>query len=262
MTISLAAVFIPVLFMGGIIGRLFHEFAVTIGCAILVSGFVSLSLTPMLCSRFLKAAEGQEKHGPRLPGSERGFDGMLRLYERTLKPVIARREDPRVLRPRSRRDGMALREDPEGLSPDGGPGARLWIHRGRAGNRFSGDEGAPAAGRRDRASGPGCRQPALELRTARQRQRRQLRHRARAVEAPVGAQGAPPTRSFRTCGRSSPQIPGIRTFLQVPPPIRLGGISDEEPVSVHAAGLRHGRALPVSRRCSNRRCGACPASRT
>ena len=54
MTLSLAAVFIPVLFMGGILGRLLHEFAVTIGAAILVSGFVSLTLTPMLCSRFLR----------------------------------------------------------------------------------------------------------------------------------------------------------------------------------------------------------------
>src|SRR6202011_3516385 len=54
MTLSLAAVFIPVLFMSGIMGRLFHEFAVTIMVAILISGFVSISLTPMLCSRFLK----------------------------------------------------------------------------------------------------------------------------------------------------------------------------------------------------------------
>jgi len=54
MTLSLAAVFIPVLFMGGIMGRLFREFAVTIGVAILISGFVSLSLTPLLCSRFLR----------------------------------------------------------------------------------------------------------------------------------------------------------------------------------------------------------------
>ena len=53
MTISLAAVFIPVLFMGGIVGRLLNEFAVTIGVAILVSGFVSLTLTPMLSARFL-----------------------------------------------------------------------------------------------------------------------------------------------------------------------------------------------------------------
>src|SRR6266446_5785940 len=61
MTLSLAAVFIPLLFMGGIIGRLLHEFAVTIGVAILVSGFVSLTLTPMLCSRFLKHSE-KAKH--------------------------------------------------------------------------------------------------------------------------------------------------------------------------------------------------------
>ena len=67
MTLSLAAVFIPILFMGGIIGKLFHEFAVTIGVAILVSGFVSLTLTPMLSSRFLKSDHGQE-HGRVVPG--------------------------------------------------------------------------------------------------------------------------------------------------------------------------------------------------
>src|SRR5712692_2136988 len=60
MTLSLAAVFIPVLFLGGILGRLLHEFAVTIGAAILVAGFVSLTLTPMLCSRFLRPPH-QEK---------------------------------------------------------------------------------------------------------------------------------------------------------------------------------------------------------
>ena len=60
MTLSLVAVFIPVLFMGGIVGRLLHEFAVTIGVAILVSGFVSISLTPMLCSRFLKPPHDAE----------------------------------------------------------------------------------------------------------------------------------------------------------------------------------------------------------
>ena len=62
MTISLVAVFIPVLFLGGIVGRLLHEFSVTIVVAILISGFVSLSLTPMLGSRFLKSDHGGE-HG-------------------------------------------------------------------------------------------------------------------------------------------------------------------------------------------------------
>ena len=75
MTLSLAAVFIPVLFMGGIVGRLLHEFAVTIGVAILVSGFVSISLTPMLCSRFLKPPHTQ-KHGRLYNATERMFDAL------------------------------------------------------------------------------------------------------------------------------------------------------------------------------------------
>ena len=84
MTISLAAVFIPVLFMGGIVGRLLHEFSVTIGVAILVSGFVSVSLTPMLCSRFLKPPQ-HSGHGFLYNAFERMFDSWLRLYDRTLR---------------------------------------------------------------------------------------------------------------------------------------------------------------------------------
>ena len=87
MTLSLAAVFIPVLFMGGIVGRLLHEFAVTIGVAILVSGVVSLSLTPMLCSRFLRSPR-EEHHGRVYAAFERFFDGMLRLYDRTLQVTL------------------------------------------------------------------------------------------------------------------------------------------------------------------------------
>ena len=84
MTISLAAVFIPILFMGGIVGRLLHEFSVTIGVAILVSGFVSISLTPMLCSRFLKPPHHQ-KHGWFYHATERMFDSWLRLYDWSLR---------------------------------------------------------------------------------------------------------------------------------------------------------------------------------
>jgi HAE1 family hydrophobic/amphiphilic exporter-1 len=87
MTLSLAAVFIPILFMAGIVGRLLHEFAVVIISAILVSGFVSLSLTPMLCSRFLRPPQ-QQKHGAFYRATERVFDGMLRFYDRTLKVVL------------------------------------------------------------------------------------------------------------------------------------------------------------------------------
>jgi len=90
MTISLAAVFIPILFMGGILGRLFHEFAVTIGAAILVSGFVSLSLTPLLASRFLRP-HGQEQHGRLYKTTERFFDGMLHTYEVGLRAALRHR---------------------------------------------------------------------------------------------------------------------------------------------------------------------------
>ena len=89
MTLSLAAVFIPVLFMGGIVGRLLHEFAVTIISAILVSGVVSLSLTPMLCSRFLKSQHRQ--HGRLYVASERVFEGMLHVYRRTLRVSLRHR---------------------------------------------------------------------------------------------------------------------------------------------------------------------------
>jgi hydrophobic/amphiphilic exporter-1 (mainly G- bacteria), HAE1 family len=89
MTLSLAAVFIPVLFMGGVVGRLLHEFAVVIGAAVIVSGIVSLTLTPMLCSRFLK--EPARHHGALYRAFERLFDGMLHVYERTLRWVLAHR---------------------------------------------------------------------------------------------------------------------------------------------------------------------------
>ncbi len=87
MTLSLVAVFIPMLFMGGLLGRLFHEFAVTIAVAILVSGFVSLSLTPMLCSRFLRPPD--HAHQSRLyQASEYVFDRMLGIYSSTLRIAL------------------------------------------------------------------------------------------------------------------------------------------------------------------------------
>ncbi len=84
MTISLAAVFLPVFFMGGIMGRLLHEFAVVIITSILVSGVVSLTLTPMLCSRFLRPA-GEMKHGRLYMALERFFDRLLNVYDVSLQ---------------------------------------------------------------------------------------------------------------------------------------------------------------------------------
>lgn len=87
MTLSLAAVFIPVLFMGGILGRLLHEFAVTIATAVLVSGFVALTLTPMLCSRFIRPP-GEIKHGHAYAVSQRFFDALIRVYDLSLQWVL------------------------------------------------------------------------------------------------------------------------------------------------------------------------------
>ncbi|HYP13265.1 MAG TPA: efflux RND transporter permease subunit, partial [Bryobacteraceae bacterium] len=90
MTISLVAVFIPVLFMSGLVGRLLHEFSVTIVVAILISGFVSLSLTPMMGSRFLRVDHGQQ-HGRMYRTFERGFDALTSGYDKTLRFAMRQR---------------------------------------------------------------------------------------------------------------------------------------------------------------------------
>jgi HAE1 family hydrophobic/amphiphilic exporter-1 len=93
MTISLAAVFIPIVFMGGIVGRLLHEFAVTIILAILFSGVISITLTPMLCARILKDEHGQQ-HNWFYRFSESSFNKVQAFYDRTLRWSITH---PRVI---------------------------------------------------------------------------------------------------------------------------------------------------------------------
>jgi HAE1 family hydrophobic/amphiphilic exporter-1 len=90
MTLSLSAVFIPILFLSGLLGRLLHEFAVTIVVAVLVSGFVSLTLTPMMCSRFVHSAH-EKKHGRIYNAFERFFDRLRGGYDRTLQIVMRHR---------------------------------------------------------------------------------------------------------------------------------------------------------------------------
>ena len=87
-SLSLVAVFIPILFMGGLIGRLFHEFAVTLSVAILVSGVVSLTLTPMMCARFLRPEHPDRSRGWFYEQTERGFEAMVRFYDRGLTWVL------------------------------------------------------------------------------------------------------------------------------------------------------------------------------
>src|SRR5262249_17756477 len=87
-TFSLIAVFIPVLLMGGMVGRIFREFAVTIAVAIVLSGFVSLTLTPMLCARVLKEHHEGERENPVLAVFESMFTALLRAYEATLDVAL------------------------------------------------------------------------------------------------------------------------------------------------------------------------------
>ncbi len=96
-SISLVAVLIPLLLMGGIIGRLFREFAVTLAMTIFVSLVVSLTLTPMMCSRFLRPHSEHQEHGKFYQWSERGFDAMLRAYERGLDIALSWRRTTLVI---------------------------------------------------------------------------------------------------------------------------------------------------------------------
>jgi multidrug efflux pump len=90
LTVSLIAVFIPLLFMTGIVGRLFREFAITLSIAVAMSAVVSLTLTPMMCARLLKAKGAKKKHSRLHAASERWFEAMLRAYDRGLQWVLHR----------------------------------------------------------------------------------------------------------------------------------------------------------------------------
>src|SRR5258707_4043615 len=87
MSASLVAVFIPILLMQGVVGRLFREFAVVLSTAITMSLLVSLTVTPMLCAKFLRGV-GEKKHGRVYPASERGFDFLLKMYRGSLGWVL------------------------------------------------------------------------------------------------------------------------------------------------------------------------------
>jgi len=127
MTISLAAVFIPVFFMGGILGRLLHEFAVVIIVAVLISGFVSLTLTPMMCARILKPHDPNRRHGRLYMAFERGFDAWRDLYGSTLRWVLAhRRFAMLVFLAICVLTGVLFTRAPKGFLPSSGPSSPRW----------------------------------------------------------------------------------------------------------------------------------------
>ncbi|NTV14908.1 MAG: MMPL family transporter [Desulfobulbaceae bacterium] len=222
MTLSLTAVFIPLLFMGGIMGRLLHEFAVTISVAVLISGFVSLTLTPMLCSRFLQPP-ALAVHGRLYGASERFFAGLLAAYEWSLKGAL-----------RFRRAMLLLSILLIGLT--------VWMYRAAPKEFIPNQDTGRISGTTEGAQGI-----SFESMVEHQKQVAAIVAQEPAIAqfmSSVGARGSSPTnnsgRFFLALkpraerGKSVDEViqalrqklavvPGIRVFLQNPPIIKIGG---------------------------------------
>ena len=248
MTISLAAVFIPVLFMGGIIGRLFQEFAVTIMAAILISGVVSLSLTPMLCSRFLRHGKATHaagvrdepvlrRHGARLPGRADGLRAGTPV-ERAASPRRARLLDPD---PRGHRG--ALPDRAHGIPAERGRGPDQRQHRGPGGDLLRADGAAPEGRGRHRRPGS---QRRGDHDPRRRRRARRLQHRKhhRPAEAAEGAEalGGPAHHLAAAAPGRGPGNPGLPAE---PASDQRRRPAVAKPVPDHHAGDRHRGAVPA-----------------
>jgi len=219
MTISLAAVFIPILFMGGILGRLFHEFAVTIGAAILVSGFVSLSLTPMLAARFIRPHHG--RHGKLYEMSEFFFEKMLAVYAAGLRFVMKHKfatlmSSLAILAA----TGWLFVKIPKGFLPSEDQGQILIQLEGAQGISFEElvrhQQEAAAIVKSDPnvaaffSAIRGVNSGIISIRLIPRKQRELSADEIIAVLRPKLS-----------------RIPGVRASLQNPPPIRLGGRSSQ-----------------------------------
>ena len=146
---SLVAVFIPIFFMPGVIGLLFHEFAVIVSLAIVASAFVSLTLVPMLASRFLSDEAHKKRPGAIVRAFERGFNSMLAGYSRTLDVALRHRGIVLgVALATLRRDLVAVRDHAQGLLPGRGHRPDPDHHRGVGGHLVPGDGAAAGAARR------------------------------------------------------------------------------------------------------------------
>jgi HAE1 family hydrophobic/amphiphilic exporter-1 len=224
MTLSLVAVFIPILFMGGLLGRLFNEFAVTISVSILVSGFVSLTLTPMLAGRFLKPIDHQvQAANPLWRATEAVFDAALGLYERTLTVALAwRRLTLALFFATLGLTWWLYQQVPRGFIPSEDTGQIVASTEAVQGISF-----ADMLRHQQRVVDVIAKHPAIE-----------------AFNSTVGAGGPNGASNFgRVFIRLKPReqrksaeevirelrpklagIPGIRVFPQIPPSIRIGGL--------------------------------------
>ncbi len=221
MTISLTAVFIPILFMGGIMGRLFHEFAVVLGTAVLISGFISLSLTPMLASRFLRP-EREAHHGRAYAITESWFRTSLAWYDAGLTWSLRHRPSIMVVTAAMMAATVWLFVGiPKGFLPDQDTGQIIGFTESQEGIGFDAlaahqrkvmaiVQADPAVDRFMSSYGArgatGANQGIIIF----------MRLKPRDQREPVGAVLA------RLRGKVA-VVPGMRVFFQNPPPIRLGG---------------------------------------
>jgi HAE1 family hydrophobic/amphiphilic exporter-1 len=216
MTVSLAAVFIPVLFMGGIVGRLMHEFAVTITAAILVSGIVSVTLTPMLCSRFLKPPH-QTSHGAMFRATERIFDLILAAYAWSLRYTLRFRPVAMVISAALIFGTYYLyTKVPTGFIPSEDTGQIQAQTEGMQGIGFEAMRQHQLEAAEIVASDPNVASMAHMLQSGNQgRMFIELKPREeRTMTADEVIEALRPKLA---------QVPGFRVFLQNPPLIRIGG---------------------------------------
>jgi len=219
MTLSLTAVFIPVLLMGGIIGRLFHSFAVTIGVAILVSGFVSLTLTPMLCSRFLRPPR-EERHGRWYQATERVYQRVLASYERTLgwamdhRPAVLAFSVVILLA-----TGVLYRFVPKGFIPTEDTGQIQGTTETLEGSSYESMRDHQVAVAEILRNDPNVGHFMSSVGGGTMNQGRlniRLKPRGERLPADEVMRGLMPKLN---------SVPGIRTYLSLPPAIRVGGRS-------------------------------------
>ena len=217
MTLSLTAVFIPVLLMGGILGRLFHEFAVTIGVAILVSGFVSLTLTPMLCSRFLRPPK-EQKHGRWYEATERVYQRGLALYERTLGWVMDHRPLTMVFSlVILLLTGVLYKFVPKGFIPTEDTGQIQATTETLEGSSFENMRDHQLAVADIVARDPNVAHYMSFVGGGTMNQGRL------SIRLKPRNQRLPADEIVRELNPKLNSVPGIRTYLQIPPSIRVGG---------------------------------------
>jgi len=223
MTLSLAAVFIPFLFMGGIIGKLFHEFAVTIGVAILVSGFVSLTLTPMLASRFLRSDHGKT-HGRAYNAIEAFYDQLLAIYESSLARVMRHRPATMLFSlVILLATGWLFYDTPKGLFPTDDTGQLLATTEAAQGISFDGLIGHQQQVAELIRKDPDVRSVTSSIGTSAAANQGQLTIDLKPIEERKRSADL----IARELTEAVRNVPDIQVFIQNPPAISIGGLASK-----------------------------------